>query len=577
MSVATLADTRARTDEIRRRRKALQRAKTEISLYTNNPDGQTPGLIYRGHLDVNDTAKHAFPSRKNVSSAGSFTVRANHHLAKMIVRIPNNPDECKNVIIRVDRYGGAWRWTGMMHHWSIETRDGVDYVTASFNDDMQILQYLLGPPNPLLPIPIFQGPRDYMSFGPTNWCSSTFLWINVLRKQVDETIMAALTIPDDPFDLGAWAAGMWDSVYPGNWQVHIKCPNFLADGSLWTFIGSRMNAADTVIADSLDDAQCVLRYRRIFTGEGETVTGLLDNNVANGACVFWIDDESGFGANGSFFGSNPIGGLARSVVQWTDSFVADTLNLVTDDESLYPDEYWQSGWLGSFASTPTVGIADSWWNDLQSVVTHSPATATTVIVGGDNPTADAIAKLIIEAVGNLIGYFLLAGFDSLGDIAADVIMPFIVGTILAWDEFENLGRRTNLGWVHLWEVFSRGGESNAWSLAALAAARGGMKATQAETSHTMVIHEGTWLIPGLHCQLGQRFWSTAGALQRVGINVKFVNQIEEMNEEGDDTGFSQFVLKVGQNKAAKSTGERTADLFRKAMTTLNDIGVRLIA
>ncbi|KAB7752766.1 hypothetical protein [Mycolicibacterium mucogenicum] len=578
MSLATLANTRARTDEIRRRRKAMQRAKTEISIYTNPPDGQSPGLIFRGRFDPNDLVKRQFPDKKNISSAGYLKVRANHFLAKMIARIPNNPDECKNVIIRVDRYGGAWRWTGMMHHWLVETEDGVDYLTATFNDDKQVFQFLLGPPNPVLPIPIWQGPRDYMSFGPTDWCASTFLWLNVLRKQVEESILAALTIPDDPGDIASWGEGVWASVNPANWQVHVKVPNFLTSSALWTFIGSRMNQADGVIASSLDDAQCVLRTRRIFTGEGETVTGLLDNNIANGALVAWIDDESGFGEKGSFFGGNAAMGLARSIVQWTDGFVSDSLSLIQDDESLYPDEYWQSGWLGSLAAAPTVGIVDSWWNDLQSKVTYSPATAVGVIVGGDNPTADAIAKLIIESVGNLVGYFLLAGFDSLGTIAADVIMPFLVGTILAWDQVENNGRRTNLGWVHLWEVFTRGGEANSWSLAAAAAMRGGMKATESKTSHTMVIHEGTWLMPGLHAQTGQRFWSTSGALERsAGVDVRFVNQLEEMTEEGDDTGYSQFVIKAGQNKAAMSTGERSAELFNTALRTIQDVGVRLIA
>lgn len=183
------------------------------------------------------------------------------------------------------------------------------------------------------------------------------------------------------------------------------------------------------------------------------------------------------------------------MLTFTSGFIEDTLTAVDDDQSLYADEYWQSGWMSSFATAPTVCVRDSYWNDLQSKVSHSTATAGSVIVGGDNPTADAIAKLIIETVGNLLGYFLLFGFDSLGDIAADVIMPFLVGTIAAWLEWKNVGRVQNLGWVHLWEVFQRGGESNAWSLAAVAALRGGFKATEAETSHTMVIDESTWLVP----------------------------------------------------------------------------------
>lgn len=546
----------------------MQRAQTQISIYTNIP-GEV-GLAFRGRVNVNDVAKHDWPMRKNVSSAGHFKVRANHPMAKLIARIPNIPEECKNIIVRVDRYGGKWRWSGMLHHWTVETENGVDYLTANFNDDMQVLQFTLGPPNPLLPIPLFQGPRDFFLFGPGLWCCSTFLLLNFWRNQG-----SFFGLPDDPFDLD-----QYDNVLDfSDWQVHIKCGSFFGDDSLWTFIASRMNTADSVIADTLDDGQLTLKYRRIFTGEGETVTGLLDNNVANGALVFEIVDASGFTLpGGTYFDGNVFAGLARSVLTWTAGGVEAVLNVIDDDPTLYPDEYYQSGWLGQFASTPTTGIADSWYNDLQSKVTHSPATAVQITVGGDNPTADAIAKLLIESIGNLLGYFLLFGFDSLGDIISDIVMPFLVGTILAWDQVKHFRRATQLGWVHLWEAFQRGGEANAWSLAAVAAILGGVNATDYETSHTMIIDEGTWLLPGLHCEIGDRFWSRSGALERnAGLQVLFVNQIEEMNLSGDENGATRFLMKVGKNKAAMSSGERTANMFKRALTTMQDIGVRLIA
>lgn len=575
MSVATLTQTRRRTDEIRRRRKALQRAQTEISIYTNNPDG-TPGLVYRGHIDVNE-APHDFPDKKNVSSAGWFTVRGTHFLAKLIARIPNDPEECKQVVVRVQRYGGLWQWTGMMHHWKVFTKDGVDYLTATFNDDKQVAQFTLGPPNPLLPIPAFQGPRDWFEFGPGNWCCSSFFWLNAVRNQVGEATLAALTVPADPGDIGGWADGVIDALDLGSWQVHVKVPSFAADSSLWTFIGSRMNTVDSVISDALDDGQLVLRYRRYFTAEGETVTGLLDNNIANGALVFWIDDESGFGPNGSFFGGGAVGGLTRSLITWTAGGLEDTMSLIADNQSLYADEYWQSGFMGQFASAPTVGLDDSWFHDLQSEVTYSTATASKVIVGGDNPTADAIAKLIIESIGNLVGYFLLFGFDSLGDITADIVMPFIVGTILAWDEWTNVPRKTNLGWVHLWEIYQQGAENNNWSLSAVVAMRGGFKSTEAKTAHTMILDESSWFIPGLHATTGDRLWSTAGALARMGIDIRFVNQIEEMSLAGDENGYSRFLVKCGQNKASMSRGERDANLLKKVLNKVQDLGVRLIS
>lgn len=583
VGVDGLSSTRQVTDEIRRQRKALQRAQTEVFIYTNKNWGvfnelgnPSSGLVFRNKLNQLDTVKQSWPVKKNVSAAGSFTVRASHPVAKLIMRIPNDPNECKNVLVRVDRYGGRWRWTGLLHHWKAETRDGVDYITASFNDDMQFLQFLLVPPNPLLPIPLFQFPRDYFTYGPAKWGISTTILLNLIRKEGN-----LWTLPDDPFDINQWLDPPlldWSQ-----WQMHIKCNPFadlLADSSLWTLIAGRMNTADSVVSDALDDGQMCMTYRRYFTGEGEpSPQGLLVNEVANGALVFEVTDRSGFTLpGGTFFNGNILTGLIRSVLTQLDGLVDDTLTVVGDNESLYADEYWQSGFLGSFASAPTVGIHDSWWNDLQSEVTYSPATVPSVIVGGDNPTADAIVKLIIESVGNLLGYFLLGGFDSLGDIAADVIMPFLVGTILAWDEWKNTTRATNLGWAHLLEIFQQGAENNSWSLAAGAALRGGFKATQSQTCHTLVISQETWLIPGLHCQIGDRFWSTSGALQRnAGIDLMFVNQIEEMNLECDDSGGSKFVMKCGQNKAAMSVGERNARQLKFALDKLQDIGVHLIS
>ncbi|MGK2881089.1 MAG: hypothetical protein ACSLE6_09945 [Mycobacterium sp.] len=566
----TLERTRQSVAETRRRRKAIQRAKPKIFLYKNNPDG-SPGVVFRGRINFRELTKHKFPDVKNVSSAGMLEIRADHYLAKWILTVPNDPDECKNILIRIDMYGGRKRWTGLMHHWDLETRDGVDYLTANFNDDMQFLQFMLCPPNPLLPIPIFQFPRDFwMGPVPTCWGIAATMELNLLRLEGHP-----YTLPDDPFDVSQY----FDIINRGAWQVHVKAPSFFQDSSLWTFMGARMNTLDSVFAAALDDGQIHMGYRRIFTDEGEKVTGLLDNNVANGALVFEPRDRSGFGADsGTFFGGNALTGLARSAVQWGAGFVEDSLSMVADDQTLWADEYWQNSFLGTLAGSPPYTLRDSHYNDLQTKLSHAPATAVSVIVGGDNPTADAIANLIISATGNLIGYFLLGGFDSLGDIAADIIMPFLVGTILAWDEWKNTSRATKLGWVHLHEIYQSGAEMNAWSLAALAVWRGGFKATEAETSHTCVIDpNSTWFIPGLHGETGDRLATTDGAYRRsTGSNILFVNQIEEQTLEGGGDGEFSFTMKVGQNRKGMSRGERTSAMFKSAFDRLHDIGVHIV-
>jgi hypothetical protein len=565
-TLADLATTRAITDEIRRERKALQRAQTEISLYTNPQDGN--GLVYRGRFNAFDVVKYEFPRRDNLSASGTIVVRANHFLAKLIATIPNDSDEKKNIVIRADRFGGVWRWTGLLHHWQVETKDGVDYMTVTFNDDLQILQFLLCPPNPALPIPTFQFPRDFLCYAPACWGAGFVAHVNVCRQE-----MNAFTLPDDPWDLTQYV----EAFDTRTWQVHIKVPRFAEDSSLWGVFASRMNSVDSVISDALDDAQVSAVYRRIFTGEGETVTGLINNDIANGALVIEFIDRSGFSrTDGTFLSGNAWQGFERSVLSFVSGFIEDTSQIIADNESLYPDEYWQSGWMASLAAAPGICIRDSPWNDLKSVVTYSPATATQVVVGGDNPFADSIIKLTIETIGNLVGYFLLVGFDSLGTIIADVVMPFLVGTVAAWDYHKNHGRAQDLGWVHLWDVYQSGAEQNAWSISALAAMRGGFSDTKAETSHSFVIDESTWLMPTLHCDIGDRIGSTSGALQRLGIDLMFVNQVKEMVLSGDDTGASKFVMKCGQNKAAMSRGERNARMMKKAMDKIADIGVHLI-
>jgi hypothetical protein len=578
---------------------AWKRAKPIVTFYMNNID-QSPGLIYRGRINVRDLlAGYTFPTRANISSQGNFSVRASHYIAEWIASVPNDPNACKNIVVKVDMYGGEFRWSGIGHHWKAETKDGCDVLTFYINDDMQIPQFLLCPPNPLLPIPVFQFPMDWPEFGPGIWCINLLFLLNILRVQITQAVFDligdVINLPEDPFDIVSWADGVIDALNPQDWQVHILwTTSFVNDSSLWTILASRMNTFDDVIADCLDDGQLSLYYRRVFPDEGENpplaVAGpvgliqaaLLTNNIANGACLFSVTDKSAFNIPlvGSFFtaiGAGVVNGAIRSVLTYTDGFVEDVLTPVTDDETLYPDEYWQSGFLGNFAAAPGICLRDSHWNDLQSAVNYSEGTAVTVVVGGDNPTADAIVKLLIESIGNLLGYFLLGGFDSLGDIADDVIQPFLNGTIAAWDTWTNTGRQTNLGWVHLWEVFQRGAENNSWSLTALAVLRGGFDATRPETSHTMVVDDRTWLIPGLHCTIFDRIMSTSGALQRMGIDLLFIDQIYEMNLVGGDDGAFSFQMKIGENKAALTAGERSARILKKALDAIQDIGVHLIS
>ena len=388
-------------------------------------------------------------------------------------------------------------------------------------------------------------------------------------------------MPDDPFD-----ADQWGETFTNPWgdhQVHIKCKALpFDDSSLWTVLGTRMNPIDSVLADALEDAQLTIRWRRVFTDEGESETGLLfAPEPANGALVLEIVDDSGYynkALGGTFLGGSIIDGMVRSVVQYAGGLIEDSGVLINDDETYYPDEYYGPGFLGTLATAPWLVIRDNSWTPMETAeLTWSPATAVSVVVGGDNPAADAVARLIIETTGNILGYFLLGGFSSAGTIAADLAMPFLVGTIFAWLEWKNSARADNLGWVHLWELYQQGAENNSWSLSAIAALRGGFLASRSETSHTMSLRGNSWIIPGVHFQIGSRIGSTCRGFD----NLVFVNQVEEVisswDHSGGGDGALNFQIKAGQNKASMTVGERMARLTKKMRDILNNIGVHLIS
>ncbi|WP_239003863.1 hypothetical protein [Nocardia panacis] len=490
-----------------------------------------------------------------------------HYLARWLVSIPNTAAAKKNVVITVDSMGGKVRWSGLLKNWkAVRDSQGLNYLDVTFVDDLQFLQFMLGPPNPLLPIPIFQFPRVLPLFGPSKWCISLLIWINLLRLEGN-----LWTPADDPFAPGS-------NGDMSGWQVHVKAKAFdLDDSSLWTILATRMNRLDTVIADALDDAQLVLTYRRILTVDGETSPLPDVPNIANGALILEVIDKSGYWSQaGTGTGGGIAAGFARSVQSFLAGFVEDTQTLVTDNQATRPQQYYTPGYYGTVPEYPWIVVRDSQWTTMQtSQLTWAPATAVRVIVGGDNPLVDNLARLTIESIGALIGYFLLGGFSGLGSIAADIVMPFLTGTIAAWLEWQNHSRASQLGWVHLFEVFATGAENNAWSLSAIAALRSGFLSTRSETAHQFSMGTGGQFMPGLHFGIGDRIGSTVAAVN----DVIFVDQVEEMTLSWDYTAGKNhdWTVTVGTAKAAMSQVERSSRLLNKALQTLSNIGVHLIS
>ncbi len=571
MSLAALDQISEQCEAWRKRLDTKRKQKPYIRIWKNKDNGD-PGLEYVGRIHYDDTIRASFPFRKNESSQGVLELRTDHYISKWLRSVPITEALKKNVVITVDFYGGEMRWSGLLANHSVKVNeDGTRYFEVTFNDDLQFLQFLLGPPNPLLPIPVFQFPRVFPLVGPAKWAIITMILLNLIRVEGN-----LWTVPDDPLDPDQWPEiFQWE-----DWQVHVKGPSFgLDDSSLWVLLATRMNPIDSVIADALDDAQLTLRYRRVFSDLGEREGGIMFvEDVANGALVFELTDDSGYHSplSGTFLEGTIADGMVRSTAVYVGGFIEDTAGLIEDDQNLYPDSYWGSGFLGTFASAPWLVIRDNSWSEITtSELTWSPATAVSVIVGGDNPAADAIARLIIETTGNILGYFLLGGFSSAGTITADVVMPFLVGTIAAWLQHKNTTRATSLGWVHLWELYQTGAENNAWSLSAIAALRGGFLASKSETSHTVQLKGTRWILPGLHFSIGSRVGST---VKEYPDHI-FVNQVEVIECTWDHANNSgmDYTIQIGSNKAAMSLGERQARAFKKWMDVTQNLGVHLIS
>ena len=567
----------------------LRLAKPIIRIWNNDPDWSKAGARYVGRIDIDDTIKGSFPFKNNTPSQGSLELRDDHYISMWLKELPNDPDLRKNVIITVDFYGGEKRWSGLLDKWEVKSREGVKYLEVTFQDDLTFLQYLLCPPNPVLPIPIFQAPRLFMLAGPSRWAISMVIFINLIRTQAFDNWL----LPDDPFDFDDWGQtfetidDLWDW---SDWQTHIMAPSFLQDDSLWTFLASRMNPIDSIIADTLDDAQLTVKYRRYITDDGESCSpNIFVSNVKNCALVFEIVDNSRDKATvpdpinqtpierfTTFLDTSVVGGFTRSVITYGSGFVEDVLSLVTEDQTIAPDEYYQNGFVGTIARKPWVVLRDNEWTAIESSsLSWGPSKNVSVVVGGDNPAADAIAKLTIETIGNLLGALIM--FSSLGTIISDVVMPFLVGTIAAWLYWRNQGRQKELGWIHYLEAYQTGAEANSWSLSAVAALRGGFLSSKSETRHVMTLHD-TWFIPGMHADIGHRIGST---IQSKGLeSIMFVNQIEELVPSWDNTVGSlqpySWMIKAGRSERTMSLGERLARLTKKISESANNVGFSLI-
>jgi hypothetical protein len=574
LGVEDIPDTWAQCEVIRQQRIAWRKAPPRVRMWTNPPNGfEDEGLVFVG--DCADNVSGSFPWRNKITDPGTGTLRlrTDHPVAKYLFQLAITTDYSitkANTVITVDHMGGAKRWSGFLKNWKlVKDASGVRYVDCTFIDDLQYFQFTLCPPNPVLPIELFQWPRDWPVFGPSKWCISLLYLLQIIRLNGN-----LYNIPPDPFDLTSWAGLVdWTS-----WQTFIDADPFdLDDSSLDTFFDVRMTRFDQAVADAMDDAQLTMTYRRVLTTDGESYA-TLGGNARNGAVVFKVVDNSGYyAAAGTGTGGALALGFERTITEFLDGGVETILVPVTDAENIQPDQYYEPGFEGTVPAFPWAAVIDGPYTSIQtSELTWSPATAGSVIVGGDNPLADVLAELTIEAIGDVAGFLLSGGFvDNAGDIAASVAMPFLRGCITAWDQMTNITRVENLGWSHLDEVFGQGANNNAWSLSAIIAFSAAFQATESQTAHVFTMGGTDAILPGLDFDIGNRIGSTDLEI----TNVYFVDQVEEMVLSWD---YSQdrahdYQVQVGDSDARLTQAQRVARLLAKFSSFTTDVGVHLVS
>lgn len=565
----------AKTDWIKSKHRAAWRAKPRVRIYHNPPSGEADrGLIYRGSIGECSDAKIAF-TRREVTE-GTISLRKDHYIAKWITSLPYTREAKKNVVVIIDHMGKTLRWSGLLHDWKVKKDgNGLWVLNLTFVDDRQYLQTLFAPPNPALPIPIVQFPRVLPVYAPTLWGASMFILWNLMRYNGNWW-----NLPSDPFDWSSWT----DSFDMSTWQAYVVAPSFLDDSSTWGLFSTRMDDVESVIAENLDMAEISVEYRRILTDDGEDPADYgLDyvDDVRNGALVLKLVDHSGYATpDGTAFSFGPAVGFQRSVVEFANGFVEEYVSdAVFDDTEIWPDEYyqentWLEGWL-PVRSRPWVIIRDSKWSSMETAeIGYQLAGPAAAIVGGDNPYVDQIMDLTIRAVGNILGYFALGGFSSAGDLAAAAVMPFLRGTLFAWLYHKNVVRSSQSGWVHLPEMRGGGGDQNAWSLSSIAALTGAFSNTKAQSTHQFSLGSVTRHYPGIHFVPGQRMASTADSVIPGFVHVDCVETIELSFGLAKP---NEYKVAVGTGQVGESAGDRFAKLFDKTLTTISELGVRIVS
>ena len=603
--ITSLDDSQAIWDGIQKRRKKAENARLkapQIRLW----DGD---FTLRGELAGWRGVKYEFI--ENDTGTAELTLSLDHYLAKWIMSYQGRAK--RNVIITIDKQGT--RWSGLMDTYKIvNTKDNDRYLTVTFKHDYEQAKHIFVWANPFL-VPEVQFPKLWVIFGPAKWCLLMTLLVNLLRLE-----SSLWTLPDNPLDPKEYL-----DLDISTWRNVVTPFPLVLDNSNLTIVFARFQSLHDTWKKDLEDAQLTVDVRRYIAGEDEHPFAHLQGElgidfveqlfelipIRNGACVWNIIDNSGWGTE-TAFGGSWITGFIRAVVNIASDGTTEGVDVFTGDPT-YPGEYYSPNFLGTSPMAPWIVFQDGFWTGIESSeFTYFEATDTSFVTGGHsmpgvneaisagvNMAGDFLTSIINTLISDAGAVDVGGGFGGsvavsipsidlppLGGIMDALAKILYEDTFAAFMEIPTLRAAgltlplpgledvvTGLGDFHYFEGWGDGAD-RAFTLSALMAVRAKMWATRAHYAHTLKVSDAAPYQVGQNGQ-GHYFLGTRVGTTNQDYPVPFVifaERVGKISYAWDKDGSKGWTIEVGY-KEPVDPAFKALEWVRRINQSLGTLGI----
>jgi hypothetical protein len=532
-----------------------------------------------------------FEFLENETGTASLQLPLDHYLAKWVMDHTGRLK--RNVFVTFDKQNA--RWSGCMDHYTVKRDKYQDaYLDIVFKHDIEQSKHILCWANPALR-PELQFPKLFVLAGPSKWCLSVILFLNLLR--LESSIWA---IPDDPIDPTEW---MGPSFWPGFWRNQVKPFPIIGDNSPLTIVFSRFKTFYDVAKQTMADAQLTLNVRRYLDGDPhpysnlqgelgiESIEKLFEYFPIRHGCLIWeIVDNSEWGTE-TAFGGSWLTGLIRAVVNIADDGTTEGVSVFTGDAT-YPGEYYSPWYAGTSPKAPWVVFEEGIYTGIeQSEFEYYEATDTSFVTGGQSmPGVNELISAAINMTGDLIAaeisFVIGYSLPPIGGMMDALAQPFYRDIFLAFTAAPTLraagqtmpiagleNQITGLGDFHYYETWAEGAD-RAYTLSALLAIRAKMWATRARTSHTIKVSDAAPYRIG-EAPYGDFFLGSRVATSVLGYptpHTLFVERVKKISYSWDKDGPSGWELGIGYAEPQDPV-VKAFDLIKNINSGLSDLGV----